>query len=172
MKLSFLFQLFSFLLSTIIWTGCEPSQTLGPGVAIYKTNGDYFNLVDIGVKGDRIFRRSSFSKDHSKLLISNGDTVYKHRAKLIQGYVLDFEADERYDVFLNLSFKQHLILEKTYNLPTLPDDTLNNHILDKTPYLEFFRENENHERFSLKDTVELNSLIKQNKLEEYFTRIK
>jgi len=174
MKPAIVYQIICVLLSTPLWNGCDlvSNQAIEPGVSIYKTKSDYFNLVDIGMDGNKIFRRSSFSNDKSKLLISEEDTLYKRRTKLVHGYILDLEADFRYDVFLDLTFKRHLLLEIELNLATLPDDTLKNHILDKSPYIEFYQEIDNTKKFNFNDTSQLNNIIRQGKLEEYFTRIK
>lgn len=163
-----------FIFLVLLCNGCEviTSQEIEPGISIYKTRGDYFDLVDIGMKADKVFRRSSFSADHSKLIFTNNDTIYRYRLKLINGYILDREADERYDVFLSLTFKKHLNLEREYGLTTLPDDTLKLYILDSSPYTEFYRENGNHKKFDYPDTAVINSIIRENRIEEFFNRIK
>jgi hypothetical protein len=167
-----------FIFYTILYTGCElfKNESIAPGISIYKTRGDYFDLVTIGMKGEIIFRRSSFSLDKYRFIFSDTDTIYKFRIRLINGYILSFEADEKYDVFLDLTFKQHILLEKKTGHNTLSDDTLVNHILDKNPYIEFYRDKADPRRFSNipenVDTSEINKIIKDGKIEQYFTRIK
>jgi|WetSurMetagenome_2_1015567.scaffolds.fasta_scaffold04808_2 hypothetical protein len=154
----------------------QKDQVIIPGISIYKTKGNYFDLVDIGIKGDRIFRRSSFSNDNSKISISNTDTVYKARQRLVNGYVLDYEADVRYDVFLNLTYKEHIILEKKCGRTTLPDDTLIAHIIDKDPYLEFYRDVKNLRKFGNTpdniDTSAINKIILDGKIKQFFKKLK
>lgn len=143
-----------------------------PGISIYKTNGDYFYLVDIGMKGDKIFRRDSYLTDRSKIEILGVDTIYKNRQKLANGYILDWEADERYDVFLNMSFKEHMRKEVECQSVCLSDDTLKNYILDRAPYKEFYREIGDTKKFTHPDTSELNKIIRDGKIEDYFKRLK
>jgi len=167
--------LISLLLST---QSCDlkDDKEIAPGITIYKTNGDYFKIGTIGIKDNQIFRKPSFTLDTFKFFYRDQDTIYKYRAKLIYGYVLDCESDENYDVFLNLNFKQWMLLEKTCERTTLPDDTLRNHILDENPYIEFYRDNAVPRKFSPLvedvDTAEINQIIRDGKLEQFFTRLK
>lgn len=178
MKSIFLKPFFYIIILSFAATNCDPFtyQDIAPGISIYKTSSDYFTLTDIGMKGDRIFRTSSYSQEWSKFYFRDNDTIYKYRERLIDGYILDFEADDRYDVFLNLSFKECMNLEVKYNQPCLLDDTLRNYIIDKDPYIEYYRDMANPRLFShivgKVDTSEINQIIRDGKLEQYFTRLK
>jgi len=169
--------IFLFGIITLTAFSCNKNpQIPEPGIAIYKTRGDYFNLVDIGMKGDNIFRIPSFRADKYKLIFTDSDTIYKYRYRLINGYILDAEADENYDVFLSLLFKRYLLMEENYIVYSLPEDTLRKYILDKDPYIEFYRETYYPHRFSLEnlanDTTGINAIIRNNELEKYFEKIK
>lgn len=171
------FILYPFLLILMIaLISCKKDQAIAPGISIYKTTDDYFNFVDIGVKDGRIFRRSSFSNEKSKIVITNSDTIYKLRIKLIDDYVLDFEADERYDVFLDLTYKQHLLMEIKYGNATLSDDTLNAHIVNKNPYIEFYRDVQNPRRFGNTpediDTAVINQIIREGNIGQFLQQLK
>jgi hypothetical protein len=124
------------------------------------------------MKSDKIFRRDSYLTDSSKIKVTESDTIYKHRIKLINGYILDWEADEKYDVFLNLSFKHHIILEAKYGTICLSNDTLMKYIIDKSPYIEFYRETEVPKRFTHPDTSQINEIIRNGQIEQYFERLK
>ena len=166
--------LFSIILTC---TYCEPNfkPALSPGISIYKTNGDYFELADIGMKGDDIFRTSIYSIELHKFIFTDTDTLYKYRIKLEKGYILDFEADSKYDVFLDLTFKEHMSLEKTYP-GGIPRDILRDHILDRAPYVEYYRDTAEPRLFGQTpetvDTSEINQIIKDGKLGQYFEKIK
>lgn len=153
---------------------CE--KEVPPGIAVYKTNGDYFDLATVGIKGDEIVWRSSLTQELSKFNFTNQDTIYKFRVKLINGYILSCEANLDTDVFLDLSFKQHMKLEVAGGRKTLPNDTIMKHILDRTPYIEFYRDNSNPRKFSQfvenADTTFINKIIREGKLEQYFDLIK
>lgn len=167
-----------FFLGVLFLTSCDlfRNKDDAPGIAIYKTRGDYFKLVTIGIKDNIIFRQSSYTLETSKFFITSTDTIYRNRVKLIDGYILDVEADEKYDVFLNLTFKDHMKLEAELNRTTLPEDTLRKHILDTNPYIEFYRDTESPRKFSNQiekiDTSQLNQIIRQGNLQQYFTRLK
>jgi hypothetical protein len=175
--------LFSRTLMLIVFgfTVCFSCERLGtsdfpPGISIYKTNGDYFELADIGMKGDRIYWTSTYLIDFGeptcKLLVVDNDTVYRYRQRLQDGFVLDAEADEQTDVFLSLSYKEYLIKEQTLNTTRLPDDTLKKYILDKDPYKIFYRNKTEVKRFFMSDSLEIIEIIRDGQIDEYFKRIK
>ena len=93
---------------TILGTGCEKDEpeeeqvfsTRSPGFAIYKTNGDYFNLVDIGMRDGSVVRTPTFISGY-KLEIEGDRITYKNRLKLDEGYILDKEASPN-DAFLDI----------------------------------------------------------------------
>ncbi|MBN2773539.1 MAG: hypothetical protein JXR31_04775, partial [Prolixibacteraceae bacterium] len=98
------------------------------------------------------------------------DTVYRFRHKLMSGYILDYEADERYDVFLSLSFKEYVLKEIEVNHSILQTDSLKKYILDKQPFTEFYRNMTDVKRFTMKDSVEVNEIIKNGQIEKYFKK--
>lgn len=155
------------LLFALMGAGCKPAPT-SPGISIYKTNGDYYELVTIGMKGNKIFRTSHLINDQYRFNYTNNDTVYKRRARLINGYVLDTESSEEYDVFLSLTFKEYMRKETKYGY--LPDDSVYKYIIDKDPYTEYYREkiSEMSEGFSISDTAAINELIRKGELQKYF----
>lgn len=158
------------LLFSLMEAGCKPVPT-SPGISIYKTRGNYYELVTIGMKGNRIFR-SSYTSELYKFDYTGNDTVYKKRARLINGYVLDTESSDEYDVFLGLTFKEYMRKETKYGY--LPHDSLYKYIIDKGPYTEYYREKiyEMSEGFSISDTAAINELIRKGELQKYFNREK
>jgi hypothetical protein len=156
------------LLFALMGAGCKP-EALYPGISIYKTNGDYYDLVTIGMKGDKIFRTSHLINDDYRFDYTNNDTVYNRRTRLINGYVLDRESSSEYDVFLSLTFKEYMSKETKNGY--LPHDTLYKYIIDKNPYTEYYRESIS-ESFSISDTAAINELIRKGELEKYFKREK
>jgi hypothetical protein len=176
MKIRTCIWLLTLTISFLVCGSCEPlfKPVLPPGISIYKTTGDYFELADIGMKGDKIFRTSIYSGDMFKFITTNGDTIYKFRIKLRDGYVLDFEGDSRYDVFLDLTFKQQMRLEKIQG--GLSHDVLLDHIKDKNPYSVYYRDSAEPRLFGQTvetvDTSEINQIIKAGNLDKYFERLK
>lgn len=156
------------------------NEALAPGVTIYKTRGDYFNLVNIGMKRDKIYRTNSYWNgrydSYHFIDFRNGDTLYTQRYKLTNNYILDTEADERYDVFINITFKEHLKREKINSEiglgVAIPDDTLRKYILDKDPYTEFYRNKTDVKRFFLTDSLEIREILINGEIDKYFEKIK
>jgi len=158
------------LLFALMVAGCKPVPT-DPGISIYKTRGDYYELVTIGMKKDKIFR-SSYTSELYKFDYTGNDTVYKMRARLIHGYILDRESSNEYDVFLGLTFKEYMRKETQYGY--LPNDSVYRYIIDKNPYTEYYREkiSELSKGFSILDTAAINELIRKGELQRYFNREK
>lgn len=157
---------------------CDVLKTEGdyPGVSIYKTKGDYFNLVDIGMKGDEIYRTCSFWNPRynslTKMIIRDNDTIYSFRCKLVNGYVLDAEADENTDVFISMTNKDHLVWQIANEIGAIPHDTLRKYILDKAPYIEFYRNRTDVKRLYMEDSLEINEIIKNGEIDKYFEKLK
>ncbi len=161
-------------------TGCDNvSDKDYAGIAIYKTNGDYFNLVDVGMKGDEFIRTETLWNNRYntfvKMKVVDGDTIYPNRYRLAGGYSLDLEALVGSDVFLSLTFKEYLLKEIGMG-KNLSHDTLIKYILDRNPYIEFYRETSNPKTFLPPDieddTAKINSIIRNGELEKYFERLK
>ena len=181
MKLQVL-KLSALILIYSLSSSCDKLETEAdyPGVSIYKTKGDYFNLVDIGMKGDEIYRTNSFYNgrydSYHFIEFKNNDTLYTQRYKLPGDYVLDSEADERYDVFLNMTHKEHLkreIINSELGLGlAVSDDTLRAYIMDKDPYTEFYRNKTDVKRLYLSDSLEIKEIILNGEIDKYFEKIK
>jgi hypothetical protein len=154
---------------------CEPLKTEAQyrGVSLYKTRGDYFDKVTVGIKKEenRIFRTSDARE---KVIITDTDTIPKRRAKLINGYVLNSEADLKYDAFLSLSYKDLLLWQERYNEIALSIDTAWKYMLDQDPYIEFYlaKDNDMFHFEGVLDTSGLNQIIMDGSIEEYFTKLK
>lgn len=160
--------------------GCEifDNESLPPGISIYKPKGDYFDLVDIGMMGDKIYRTNSYWNERYEsfnyMEIRGDDTVYTCRYKLPDGYILDSDANEQNDVFLNITFKEQLYRELSGNHPgaAMPHDTIRKYILDKDPYIEFYRNRTNVKLFSISDSLEIKEILLKGEIDKYFKKIK
>jgi hypothetical protein len=170
------------LIVFLLFSSCNliDNEDLTPGITIYKTRGDYYNLVDIGMKGDKIYRTNSFwnSRYDSYHFIEfiDNDTLYTQRYRLVNGYILDSEADERYDVFINMTHKEHLkreVINSEMELGvSVSGDTLRKYIIDKDPYTEFYRNKTDVKRLYLSDSLEINEIILNGEIDKYFEKIK
>ena len=177
MKSNTFFQIMFFLLLIYLVVGCEPSYKRdAPGIALYKTRGDYFELVTVGVQDSQITRTWSYNQDRYKFVISKKDTTFRFRFRMANGFVLDAEANLITDAFLNLTHKQYMKKETTYQGNQIPSDTLKNHIIDLDPYAIFYRD-EDQKKFPFTeieeiDTAEINKIIKENKIDQFFKQLK
>ncbi len=170
------------LLIFILSFSCDKIETEAdyPGVSIYKTKGDYFNLVDIGMKGDEIYRTNSFwngrYNSYHFIEFKDNDTLYSNRYKLPNNFILDSEADARHDVFLNITHKEHLKIEVLNSEMgigvAVPDDTLRKHIIDKDPYTEFYINKTDVKLLYLSDSLEIKELILNGEIDKYFEKVK
>ena len=162
---------------TILGTGCEkdePEEEQGfstrfPGFAIYKTNGDYFNLVDIGMRDGSIVRTPTFIYGY-KLEIEGDRITYKNRLKLDEGYILDKEASSN-DAFLDITIAEYYQWEVDNETSGMSHELMEQHILDEAPYIELWYTKEDIEKDELTRS-EINELIKNNNLSLYFEKLK
>lgn len=173
---------YKILFLIILIAGCNliENEEQYSGVSIYKTRGDYFNLVSIGMKGDEIYYTQSLwnsgNNSLQKMEVRNNDTIYKYRYRLGNGYILAGEAGLEEDVFLELSFKDYLKREiKNDEMGigvSVPGDTLKKYILDKDPYIEFYQNRTDVKRLYLSDSLEIERIIKNGELDKYFKQLK
>ena len=147
-----------------------------PGLAVYKTKGDYFNNAfffkfpngDYGIMDYYSTRYNSLSR----FKVIGNDTVYTGRVKLIDGYVLAAEWGKDDMTFLNWTMNQYLDYEIKYQTEMVPIDTLEAHILDSNPFTELYYDPRRPRKFELSDSAEINQIIKNGELEKYFKRLK
>lgn len=167
----------SFLLFSLLamLVSCDKTEADYPGISIYKTNGDYFELVDVGVDKGKITRIPT-AHYLSTLLFSTLDTAYKARIRLANGYVLDLEANVKNDTYLSLTWKELFLKEIKSGGHVLTADTLTKYIIDTNPYKEFYRETKYPQKYLppniLNDTAEINTIIRNGELDKYFEHIK
>lgn len=166
---------FILLMLTLIIVRCGKTEADYPGISIYKTNGDYFELVDVGVDNGKITRIPT-AHYVSSLLFSTLDTAYKARIRLADGYVLDLEANAKNDTYINLTWKELFLKEVKTGGHVITADTLTKYIIDTNPYKEYYRETKYPQKYLppsiLNDTAEINAIIRNGELDKYFERIK
>ncbi len=157
--------------------GCDllKTESLEPGISIYKTKGDYFNLVDVRIKDNQVFSVDHFWNARyntmNKMTVKGNDTIYQFRYKLPNGYILDGEADERYDAFLNITFKEQLYQE-IENGTNFSLDSLANCIIDKDPYLEYYRFKKDIPALFIKDSLKIKQILLDGEIDKYFEKVK
>ena len=122
------------------------------------------------MEGDKIYGTPGIQDTKMKV---DSDTVCNIRAKLVNGYVLGFPDIYGDVVYLDFTFKEFIIWGEKYNEISMLIDTARQYILDKDPYIEMYREKAKGPReFNFSDTTEMNQIILDGKLEEYFIKLK
>ena len=158
---------------------CEKEpQATAPGFAVYKTKGDYFYNVSVGMneKG-KLYHYPAFynprfkSISDSRIKITEDDTVYTYRAKLINGYIISGEIGEN-SIFLDFTFKEYIKYEINNNRSGVPLEVLSEHILDDNPFLELYFDPNKPRKYEISDSAEINQIIRNGELEKYFEKIK
>jgi len=103
-----------------------PQYTTGPQTLVYKTKGNYYNLVPVLLSEDKT---KIISYPHPTDLKAGSD--YTLPTFLNNGYLLDNRGIGRNVAFLKLTYQEYANLEKP---PTLTE--LYNYIIDKDPLIE------------------------------------
>ena len=158
---------------------CEKEpQATAPGLAVYKTKGDYFYNVSVGMnKKGELYHYPAFynprykSISDTRIKITEDDTVYTLRTKLIDGYIFGGEIGDN-SIFLDFTFKEYIKYEIDNNHSGVPEEVLNEHILDADPFLELYFDQNRPRKYEISDTAEINQKIRNGELEKYFEKIK
>jgi hypothetical protein len=130
----------------------EQSLISEPSVLVYKTNGNYNNLVPILLSDDG---KTIISYPHPKdLIVGSG---YPLPTILNDGYLLDNRGISRNVAFLSMSYKEYSNLE---NAPSLEE--IYKMIIDKEPLLELYNCG-TKTRFTNVEK-EINNMILNNKI--------
>lgn len=166
-----------------------------PTLAIYKTNGDYFHKMNVSVSKDSVvYTFASITEKGATLYNHENISGYYNRVPLENGYILT--SGIRDDAFFtDLSYKDYL---EFYNRHFVRQDSASahvefiNHVIDEDPFQEYYEVNgkvvfkggihpedypglgiaEIHFRMFLQAAEEINEIIKNDKLEENFRRMK
>jgi hypothetical protein len=158
--------LFLVILSILIsCTKCSDCCLDEPSVHIYKLRGDYINNVCVRLTNDK-------SEIHNYPgPTDNCGNPLKKPIEVNDGYFLDFCCDYGVNntAYLSVSKSDY------QDLYPINSDSMYNLILDKDPFVEYYVDEAQvlypGGSFAF-DTVLLNSIISNNEMDEYFTRLK
>lgn len=159
----------------IIAFSCEKEPIIRPSAAIlltkvYKTKHDYFDFVN--TFGGYISAPSTWRIDDTlKFKITEDDTIYLFRWRLINGYVMDIVVTEK-DYFTDMTYAELTTLNSECNGCISVEDIFQR-VVDKDPFIEYYEDSDtlfiNRDK---KDIERLNTIISNGELEKYLYKIK
>ncbi len=153
--------------------GCDnKNENDYQGVSLFITKGDYYDFVTVGLRDNQLIRGLYTDLRYT---VVGSDTINLRRTRLTNDYIIDVNGDYIHDAFINFRFNDFIKWIETYNSYSLPPDTIWKYMLDKDPYIEFWRVKDNEMFLSPSgtlDTTGLNQIILDGKIEDYFNRLK
>ena len=180
MTMTFLLAVFAIL---IIFVDCNKDELYysdesiivnsEPSISIYKTNGDYFHYVYVGIDSiDNITMSPAYTSNSPFINIDkNGNITYTQRWKLKSGYIVCKEMEYNNMAFTNITF-QELIEYTDKNGGDIPANWFKSRIIDKEPFTEYYwlgGLNHQTQEFTL---GQINKMIENGTIETVFTKIK
>jgi hypothetical protein len=158
----------------ILGPGCNDDPEPLDGslhVNIYKTRNDYFNNVHLNLIGGEVKSKPSL---HSLVdFDKDGKPHYRYRVKLHDGFILGTAESYNHTVFLSYTIEEYYTMENDPVNPSLPSiKELEEHIIDRDPFVEFYTDSNSPAFYSINDTTLINQMIDKNQLDIYFKRLK
>lgn len=143
-----------------------------PGISIYKTKGDFFNNITVGLNANKEI--SSYPDYHEKsenvLVNKNGDYSFKYKWLLKSGYIVERGGDFNSAV-TNISLTEYINFNEPFKT-NWDSEMLASRIIDRDPFLTYYYLNglyQGEKKFTL---GELNDMIENGTIEEQFTKLK
>ncbi|MCK4662922.1 MAG: hypothetical protein KAT68_08660 [Bacteroidales bacterium] len=176
MKKIVIFLLITFF-TVSIFTYCIKHEVLAPPYTIYKTKGNYNDLIFIGLSKDKKMV-NSFPGPNGVYVIINEDTIFKIPTILHQGYLLDNKGIPVIEnaAFIDITYKEFSKLDSP-----LSQEEMLNMIIDDDPFTEVWKGNRGEFKSiaghftcpEYKAAIEkINEIIDNDELDKYFERLK
>ena len=166
------------LLFVLIGAGCVKEPIDGvptPGLCIYKTKGEYFNYINTWTneKGRTVGNPAYRIQNDSRIQVVNGDTVYVMRVKLTNGYILQPGGEiGSTNYFTDMTYIEMVRYNSNLGKEMIGTDSLDSRVIDKDPFTEFYFDTSRPRKFEMEDTAEINMIIRNGNIEDYFKKYK
>ena len=143
-----------------------------PAISVYKTKGDYFSNITVGIDDKKAI--SSYPdynvKSDNVLVNKNGEYNFKYKWLLKSGYIVVQGGDFNCAV-TNISLTEYINFNEPFktNWDTV---MLAARIIDKNPFTEFYYLNGTNKPHVIFTIGEINDMIENGTIEEQFTKLK
>jgi len=171
------------LILLFISTGCEKDEieyadesivvSSIPGISIYKTKKDYYNYISVQITDEGLINAiPDYSLDDPRIIIDkDGKATPNFRWRLKSGYIVDKETG-RNEIFTDITIQEYIAYNIQNDVFGWPGELIRPRIIDKNPFYEYYYYNgfnKSEKQFTLK---ELNEMLENGTIEEYFTKLK
>ncbi|MDA3927904.1 MAG: hypothetical protein PF541_03035 [Prolixibacteraceae bacterium] len=163
------------LLGLFFNVSCSKEEITKPGLVIVKLqNVEDFDKVFIGMYEDNeIWRTPSFGWLDERSGIIDSDSILLTRKILSNEFVLVAEGlVYGRDAMLDLTVKEYIKMQNELGELSIPEDVILEHVVDKEPYIEFYYDENRPRIFELNDVDEINDIIENGELDQYFKKVK
>ncbi len=142
------------------------------GISVYKMNPDYFDKIFVEVTPEGLNKVLALDPKNlnSYTIDSKGKLMPKYRHLLKSGYMVGGSSSNA--SYTDISFTEYYEYNKDHNTSSWPDDLIKPRIIDNDPYKEYYWMgciDCEQKEFTL---GQINEMIENGTLENYFTRIK
>jgi hypothetical protein len=144
-----------------------------PGVAIYKTKGDYIDYVTLQVLPDgRLNKIPSLTLEYLNAYFEDHGEKLKTRWHLKNGYVIDIGGTAMNESFTDITMQEYAAYNTANNTGGWPNDLIKPRIIDNDPFTEFYYMFCLHCKTIEFSIGEINEMLENGTIEEHFTKLK
>ncbi|MCK4662923.1 MAG: hypothetical protein KAT68_08665 [Bacteroidales bacterium] len=149
------------------FTYCIKHEVLSPGRKIYKTRGDYNNLIFIRLSKDKKMVVQYPGPSGVYYINKDGDTILFTPTILHQDFLLDNKGISVNSVFIDITYEEFSKRESS-----LSQEEMLNMIVDDDPIIELYKTRKSAELLPELTVDKINELIDNDELDKYFEQLK
>lgn len=143
-----------------------------PEISIYKTKGNYFNNIMVGInENNEISSYPDYNEKSENILANkNGEYKFKYKWLLRNGYIV-VQGGEFNSAVTDISLTEFVNFNEPYKT-NWDIDMLKTRIIDTDPYTEFYFYNGLEKTPEIYTLGEIYDMIENGTLETVFTKLK